>query len=303
MRDPAKLERDARCEHDFYRSLTQRLEHDLEDARREIETLRDARNRGGRGSVGGERRGGGGGDDARTIGVGDARGDDTEEEEDGGRRADSVERHDVVAASTSNEETVVDVHANANAMVAELKMVRDALAVKSAELEELRRHAEAWEKESGRAEEENVTEKQRLLEELEEMRDHMRTATASAHKANAEVNAVAHQNRTLMEKEKRRAEAAEANARRLAKELEEARSGAGRNDRLETVREDGAEGFDENNERGVAVSEGLLEKNARAEELEDELSLPSRIGNVTPSQLGARDSPASRIGAHRCVGE
>lgn len=270
MRDPAKLERDARCEHDFYRSLTQRLEHDLEDARREIETLRDALTRGGGGSVGGERRGGGGDDDAGTIGVGDARGDE-EEEDDGGRRAASIERYDVVAASTSNEEAVVDVNANANAVVVELKMARDALAVKNAELEELRRHAEAREKESGRAEEENETEKRRLLEELEEMRDHMRTATASAHKANAEVNAVAHQNRTLMEKEKRRAEAAEANARRLAKELEEARSGAERNDRLETVREDGAEGAGENNERGVAVSEGLMEQNARAEELEDEL--------------------------------
>ena len=47
------------------------------------------------------------------------------------------------------------------------------------------------------------------------MRDHMRTATASAHRANAEVNAVAHQNRALMEKERRRADAAEARVREL----------------------------------------------------------------------------------------
>ena len=62
-----------------------------------------------------------------------------------------------------------------------------------------------------RAEEERA----RMTEELEEMRDHMRTATASAHRANAEVNAVAHQNRALMEKERRRADAAEARVREL----------------------------------------------------------------------------------------
>ena len=270
IRDPTALERDARCEHDFYRSLTQRLERDLEDAQREIETLRDAVARGCSGGSGrastttttaaGRSDGAGDADAAGMVG---ARGED--EARSAGAGAGAGER--LEASNSGGEATAV----NANAVVAELKMARDALAVKNAELEELRRQAEEREKETGRAEEENATEKRRLLEELEEMRDHMRTATASAHKANAEVNAVAHQNRTLMEKEKRRAEAAEANARRLAKELEAARSGAERNDRLETVREDGAEGLSENNERDVASSKSLMESNARAEELEDEL--------------------------------
>ncbi|OUS44988.1 hypothetical protein BE221DRAFT_195348, partial [Ostreococcus tauri] len=58
-------------------------------------------------------------------------------------------------------------------------------------------------------------ERVRLVEELEEMREQLRASTASAHRANAETNAMAHQSRGAVERERKRADAAEARVRAL----------------------------------------------------------------------------------------
>lgn len=58
-------------------------------------------------------------------------------------------------------------------------------------------------------------ERVRFAEELEEAKEQLRSATASAHRANAECNAMAHQTRAAVGKERRRAEMAEARIREL----------------------------------------------------------------------------------------
>ena len=175
FRDVSKLERDARAEHDFFHSLIAQLQSELQDARHAESMARAELERARRRP------------ETSSAPV--------------SPEAASPER-----ATTTETTTTIDSPEDTVGTRGGEK--DDGSPSPAVDADERRR---ALEDALERAEEERA----RMTEELEEMRDHMRTATASAHRANAEVNAVAHQNRALMEKERRRADAAEARVREL----------------------------------------------------------------------------------------
>ncbi len=175
FRDVSKLERDARAEHDFFHSLIAQLQSELQDARHAESMARAELER--------------------------------------ARRRPEMSSAPVSPDAASPEratttETTTTIDRPEDAVGTRGGEKDDGSPSPAVDADERRR---ALEDALERAEEERA----RMTEELEEMRDHMRTATASAHRANAEVNAVAHQNRALMEKERRRADAAEARVREL----------------------------------------------------------------------------------------
>ena len=113
-----------------------------------------------------------------------------------------------------------------------------------------------------------ASERATLLEALEDMRAQFRSATASAHKANAEVNALAHQNRAKLEKERRRGDAAE--AKLMALERAAASELAGGRDELERLRREISSLRATNEELEVRVGEMMrrameIEEDARRE--------------------------------------
>jgi hypothetical protein len=179
FRDASKLEHDARAEHAFFHSLIAQLQAELQDARHAESMARAELERARR---------------RPELSSSPASPD-----------AASCER------ATTTETTTIDRPEDAvGTRGGETTRAReeDASTSPSVDADD---HRRTLEDALARADEERA----RMIEELEEMRGHMRTATASAHRANAEVNAVAHQNRALMEKERRRAEAAEARVREL----------------------------------------------------------------------------------------
>jgi hypothetical protein len=179
FRDASKLEHDARAEHAFFHSLIAQLQAELQDARHAESMARAELERARRRP----------------------------------ELSSSPASPDVASCerATTTETTTIDRPEDAvGTRGGETTRAReeDASTSPSVDADD---HRRTLEDALARADEERA----RMIEELEEMRGHMRTATASAHRANAEVNAVAHQNRALMEKERRRAEAAEARVREL----------------------------------------------------------------------------------------
>jgi len=189
MRDASRLERDAKAEHDFYHSLISQLQTELEDAKHSSELLRAELDRAREGRS----------RDVASSSATTPSGDATNARE--------------TATVGVERETRGEDEATRDAKAAETE--RELIALR-AKVEALSARNEKSESDAN-----DDAERARMAEELDEMREHMRTATASAHRANAEVNAVAHQNRTLMEKERRRANAAEARIKEIMKELME----------------------------------------------------------------------------------
>ena len=157
FRDVSKLERDARAEHDFFHSLIAQLQSELQDARHAESMARAELERARRRP------------ETSSAPV--------------SPEAASPER-----ATTTETTTTIDRPEDTVGTRGGEK--DDGSPSPAVDADERRR---ALEDALERAEDERA----RMTEELEEMRDHMRTATASAHRANAEVNAVAHQNRAL----------------------------------------------------------------------------------------------------------
>ncbi len=189
MRDASRLERDAKAEHDFYHSLISQLQTELEDAKHSSELLRAELDRAREGRS----------RDVASSSATTPSGDATNARE---TTTVGVERE-----TRGEDEATRDVKAEETER--ELIALRAKVAALSAQSEKSESDAN------------DDAERARMVEELDEMREHMRTATASAHRANAEVNAVAHQNRTLMEKERRRANAAEARIKELMELMEQ----------------------------------------------------------------------------------
>ena len=210
-RDAARLARDAQAEHDFTKALIAELKRDNERAEHEknvalaaLAALKNAR---------------GGGDDSVTsisAGGGDARGARRGEDGDYDDASDSLcaRRDEALDTRTSSNEA--HVRALCDAHEKEMDGIRAQLAavVKSEAL--LKEQLNAATRASATREASFERERATLLEELEEMREQFRSATASAHKANAEVNALAHQSRAKLEKERRRGDAAEAKLKAMS---------------------------------------------------------------------------------------
>lgn len=210
-RDAARLARDAQAEHDFTKALIAELKRDNERAEHEknvalaaLAALKNAR---------------GGGDDSVTsmsAGGGDARGARRGEDGDYDDASGSLcaRRDEALDTRTSSNEA--HVRALCDAHEKEMDGIRAQLAavVKSEAL--LKEQLNAATRASATREASFERERATLLEELEEMREQFRSATASAHKANAEVNALAHQSRAKLEKERRRGDAAEAKLKAMS---------------------------------------------------------------------------------------
>lgn len=234
FRDASKLERDARAEHDFFHSLIAQLQAELQDARHAESMARAELERA-------RRRPESSSSPASPDAASSERATPTE------TTTTTIDRPEDAVGTRGGEPTRArdeDASTSPSVDADDRRTLEDALA---------------------RADEERA----RMIEELEEMRDHMRTATASAHRANAEVNAVAHQNRALMEKERRRADAAEARVR----ELMEAAS---------AVRE--AEAVDEERDeekaaRAEAAAAAAQEESRRLREEKD--ALETRVAEMT----------------------
>lgn len=123
-------------------------------------------------------------------------------------------------------------------------------------------------------------ERVRLVEELEEMREQLRASTASAHRANAETNAMAHQSRGAVERERKRADAAEARVRAL--ELAAAEMQV---DREDTYRQ--AE--DEAKRRAKELEDALETAATEIEALKSTNEVLSERVNALTERLQARD--------------
>jgi len=234
FRDASKLERDARAEHDFFHSLIAQLQAELQDARHAESMARAELER--------------------------ARRRPESSSSPASPDAASPER-----ATTTETTTTIDRPEDAvGTRGGETTRAReeDASTSSSVDADDRRRTLEDA---LARADEEHA----RMIEELEEMRDHMRTATASAHRAEAEVNAVAHQNRALMEKERRRADAAEARVR----ELIEAASAARESEAVDEARDE------EKAARAEAAAAAAREESRRLREEKDALEM--RVAEMT----------------------
>ena len=233
FRDASKLEHDARAEHAFFHSLIAQLQAELQDARHAESMARAELERARR---------------RPELSSSPASPD-----------AASCER------ATTTETTTIDRPEDAvGTRGGETTRAReeDASTSPSVDADD---HRRTLEDALARADEERA----RMIEELEEMRGHMRTATASAHRANAEVNAVAHQNRALMEKERRRAEAAEARVR----ELMEAASSVREAEAVDDERDD------EKVASAEAAAAAAREESRRLREEKD--ALETRVAEMT----------------------
>ena len=234
FRDASKLERDARAEHDFFHSLIAQLQAELQDARHAESMARAELERA-------RRRPESSSSPASPDAASSERATPTETTTTIGRPEDAVGTRGGETARAREEDASTSPSVDADD---HRRTLEDALA---------------------RADEERA----RMIEELEEMRDHMRTATASAHRANAEVNAVAHQNRALMEKERRRADAAEARVR----ELMESASAARESEAVDEERDE------EKAARAEAAAAAAREESRRLREEKDALEM--RVAEMT----------------------
>ena len=210
-RDAARLARDAQAEHEFTKALIAELKRDNERAEHEknvalaaLAALKNARG-GGDDSVASTSAGGGGARGAR-------RGEDGDYDD----ASDSFRARRDEALDTGTSSNEARVRALCDAHEKEMNSIRAQLAavVKSEAL--LKEQLNAATRASATPEASFERERASLLEELEEMREQFRSATASAHKANAEVNALAHQSRAKLEKERRRGDAAEAKLKAMS---------------------------------------------------------------------------------------